>query len=419
MRTQRAAAPAILLMAVACAATAIAACVAPLLRDVERVQGSGEATLMLAPTMESPLPTPQETAVVTLGRWTYQLQLAAKGLAAGRAPLVDEFLPDSQTLAVLLWKNPGELENQEAVAILDTATGSLTPFGFRHPTFIPSDIVWLESVHQMAFLRSNSEEQLPEFAGYDLVLASLAEPARTTATAVGNAATITGRDTEILVLNRKTGSVILTDANSSSMEVLVDDARKYGLQPESDSLLQMQMHPELPLAILFGESGSILIDTSAKQASVLSLGADQSELYDGSRWALDAAWNPRAAELALIVGVGMPSLPSSRLFLLDVPSGRLIQRAVPVRWITDTAWAPHGEHLLILGVDEPGAGNTLWLMETSTGKLVELDVAIGTGAAGASGWSVAWSPDGQLIAIVQGDAVQLLHVEINESPVKQ
>lgn len=171
------------------------------------------------------------------------------------------------------------------------------------------------------------------------------------------------------------------------------------------------MHPNAPLAFLFGDSGSILIDIAAKQASVLSLGEDQTEQYYGPRWALDAAWNPHNPELALIIGVGMPSLPSSRLFVLDAPSGRLVHHPIPVRWVTDTAWAPNGEHLLVLGVDQPGTGNSLWLLDTVSGEFANLAFDIGASTPGASGWSVAWSPDGQYIAIVQGDGIQLLHVE--------
>ncbi len=411
MRRQRAASLAFLLIGVACAAIAIVFFAAAALRDVERVQVAGEATLMLAPTMESPLPTPQPAQEFTLGGWSYRFVWSGQALAHGRAPMVGDFLPDNRTLMLIVAPDGKEQSDARQVALLDGDSGSLTnylPLSATEPVHEPA---WLESLQKMAVL-SVDKDRDPQVQTID-VNAARAGKASIETMELAEVGAMSGRGAQLFTVERTTGRVLSTDMVSGRQETLIDNLRKLGLDP-ADYWLKMLTHPKEPLVAIFGRTGMAVLDTSSGKVRTIPLGSDDSEAFSGNRWILNAQWNPSNAELALEIAVGDPPLDATRLFILDTATGEIGRIPIPRQWVMDMAWAPHGEQLLVLGLEHLGATSRPLLVDTDSMQFLELDLWPPVVYEGLSRWSVAWSVDGSRFAVMHSNGVTIFDVVVEE-----
>ncbi len=125
-------------------------------------------------------------------------------------------------------------------------------------------------------------------------------------------------------------------------------------------------------------------------------------------WAMEAQWSPDGRYLALLVTVGDLPVPFVDLAVLDTDTGKfhMLDRDPQDKNISlsDVAWAPDSQHLLILGEltwqerEAEDVSSHLYLVDALTGKFRPIlsNHALGGGD---GGWNLAWSPDGQRLAV--------------------
>lgn len=148
----------------------------------------------------------------------------------------------------------------------------------------------------------------------------------------------------------------------------------------------------------------VLINPQTNQTQTVDLGKEPG---DRGQWgAIDAAWSPDGQRLAIIATsseVTSTIVPFTQLIIYDPTAGKVQLIADNFTYITNIAWAPDNEHVLVSGVIRQNkAGldvNALFLVDVTTQQIVPVPVM--PDEAFGLNWhrSLAWSPDGKFIVV--------------------
>lgn len=148
----------------------------------------------------------------------------------------------------------------------------------------------------------------------------------------------------------------------------------------------------------------ILINPQTSQIQNVDLGKAPG---DWGQWGvIDAAWSSDGQRLAIIASsseVTSTTVPFTQLIIYDPNTGKVQLIEDNLTYITNMAWAPDNEHVLISGVirqNKEGLDvNALFLVDVTTQQVVPVPV-MPNGALGLS-WhrSLTWSLDGKFIVV--------------------
>jgi WD40 repeat protein len=148
----------------------------------------------------------------------------------------------------------------------------------------------------------------------------------------------------------------------------------------------------------------VLVNSQTNQTQTVDLGKAPGEW--GQWGAIDAAWSADGQRLAIIATsseVISATVPFTQLIIYDPATGKVQLIADDLTYITNMAWAPDNENVLISGVirqNKEGLDvNALFLVDVTTQQIVPVPV-MPDGAHGLS-WhrSLTWSPDGKYIVV--------------------
>jgi len=170
----------------------------------------------------------------------------------------------------------------------------------------------------------------------------------------------------------------------------------------------MAWHPDGTRVVLYSQFWTFLLDVKTNRVCELTLGEYKPEAMDIPPWPLEAQWSPDGRYLAFITtdSLDMP-FRRTELTILDMATGerRTLSPGSDIEpgrhFVTDIAWAPNGQMLAVLATVEYRDGTTwegLYLVEATTGQNKHLLPHI-VFPAGDFGWNLAWSPNGDSLAV--------------------
>ena len=167
-------------------------------------------------------------------------------------------------------------------------------------------------------------------------------------------------------------------------------------------------HPDGNRVAFYNDTGFYLADLITAQVCQVNLGRiTEGAVETWPRWAFYAQWSPSGRYLAMLTAVGDPPVKFSDLTILDTITGE-VHSVHPEQYIspgqyyvTDMAWTPNSQIIAIRAAVEVREGvmhEGLYLIEVATDQDIRmLPQAVFTG--GDAGWNLAWSPNGQQIAV--------------------
>lgn len=190
-------------------------------------------------------------------------------------------------------------------------------------------------------------------------------------------------------------------------DVISLPADPFAWQPARDRI-QLLRDPSLSAAkqpggefvAVYGYSHLFLYNVNTRQPCIVDLGRGPGPIYP-----LNVAWSPDGRFLAMIVTADDPRdlLHFSHLEVLDTTQGAIHQIDIPVRIVTEMAWAPNSRQILILGqvaISHTGLSvEKLYLSDASSDAYRTILPDWSLAGGGPWGTNMTWSPDGNLVAI--------------------
>ncbi len=179
-----------------------------------------------------------------------------------------------------------------------------------------------------------------------------------------------------------------------------------------DAIPYIAVQPNGDWIAHYNIEGLKLVNSKTGEEKPIELGGTE------SLWAMNAKWSPDGGRLALIVTEGGFPSPFSDLYILDWPAGTLHKIQDTFTYVTDIAWAPDSQHLVlgaVIGKDEYGVNITaLYIVNISNpSEILPVPIPInGLGINYRGG--LAWSPDGKTILVqyFDGQHVALYQIEV-------
>lgn len=304
------------------------------------------------------------------------------------------WLPDGQRLLITRFI-PGQ--PREYIEIFNTRTGELQRYGERHS--LPGKPVWLAAHQAVAFADVGSDKQV-------VLRISRGE----TATVETPISDLTGSFLGVSPDGRQL--VFFTQASQDRPEVFDLAQPQRATLPAALPLMRwspyrISWHPQGHQIAFYNETGFYLANLPLGRICKIDLGVEESEARYGKRWAFYAQWAPNGRYLSMLTTIGDPPVKFSDLTILDTITGKL-HSVHPKQYIEsgqyyvmDMAWAPNSQIMAIQAAVEVREGVLyagLYLLEVATGRDVRvLPEALFTG--GDAGWNLAWSPNGQQMAV--------------------
>ncbi len=304
------------------------------------------------------------------------------------------WLPDGQRLLITRLI-PGQ--PREYIEIFNTRTGELQRYGERHS--LPGKPVWLAAHQAVAFADVGPDKQV-------VLRISRGE----TATVETTISDLTGSFWGVSPDGRQLA--FFTQASQDRPEVFDLAQPQRATLPAALPLMRwspyrISWHPQGHQIAFYNETGFYLADLPLGRICKVDLGVEESEARYGKRWAFYAQWAPSGRYLSMLTTIGDPPVKFSGLTILDTITGEL-HHVHPKQYIEpgqyyvmDMAWAPNSQIIAVQAAVELRervlyAG--LYLVEVATGRDMRvLPEALFTG--GDAGWNLAWSPNGQRMAV--------------------
>ncbi|MCS7016821.1 MAG: hypothetical protein NZM42_11975 [Gemmatales bacterium] len=315
------------------------------------------------------------------------------------------WLPDGQHLLITR-QIPGQ--PRESVEVFDMRTGEVQRYGERHS--LPGKPVWLAAHQAVAFADVGPDKQV-------VLRISRGETG--------------SMETPVSDL----GSSFLAASPDGSQVVFFTQATPDRPEALDFALAQRQIFPALPLTLwqdlsalgqqygpepyqavwspsgnqiaFYNDAGFYLVDWSSGKICEVNLGFEEGETRYGKRWAFYAQWAPNGRYLAMLTTVGDLPIKFSDLIILDTLTDErhLMLPVVYLNpgqyYVQDMTWAPNSQVLAILATVEHRDGTTwegLYLVEGATGRTEPMLPHV-VFPAGDAGWNLAWSPNGNFLAV--------------------
>lgn len=311
-----------------------------------------------------------------------------------------EWLPDSSE--EVLVKGPLTLETINVISgTLNTYATISEPGNIRNPVWLPED----QSVAYLArdFQANKTNLLLGKVGSKSELLLSNVEPP---VIPIDN-------KRSVAVYSKNDGS--MKGVSPTRQESIVVPAALNSLPRSERSGFEAIPHtttqPNGDWIAHYNIDGLRLINSKSEERRDINLGGDEFNPL----WAIDAKWSPDGRKLALIVTEGGFPTSFSDLYILEWPAGTLRKVEDGFAYVTDVAWAPDSQHLLlkpIINEQDGFAVTALYLTDISMpSEFVPIPIPVeGLTATSAS---LSWSPDGQTILVEYFDGQETAIYKIN------
>ncbi len=333
---------------------------------------------------------------------SYQFSEPRVVLAHQSAIGIAEWLPDGQRLLITRLI-PGQ--SREYIEIFDPRTGELQRYGERHS--LPGKPVWLESHQAIAFADVGPDKQVVlrisrgERKSLEIPISGLAS-SFLDASPNGDQVVFFSKGApdrpEILDLaleQRQTLPALqwVTQQDLSSL------GQHYGPEP-----YHAVWSPSGNEIVFYNDTGVYLTNLASGKICEVDLDLKKSEREYSKRWALYMQWSPNGRYLGALTTAGDRPVPFVDLTLVDTYTGKLqaLSPSLNAEYVYDFAWAPSSRQVIALVQDDISQGRPiqkLYLVDVQSGTSQPIAPHSDFGGGAIEGWQLAWSPDGQTLAV--------------------
>jgi len=309
------------------------------------------------------------------------------------------WLPDSEHL--LITRGDPERPLREFIETFNVRTGDVRRLGERNSLSVKP--LWLAATQEVAYTDWVGKE-------YRALYISRGETAERQTIATTLSSLHIGADPkgqQIVFFAEAAGErPQLWDVQQETVQTLPFTLAPlaYTTGPMMPSPYRIAWHPSEDKVAFYNNYHFFVANLNASQVQEIELGDIDPVL---ELWAVDALWSPDGHYIALCV-TDPDGFSFFDLTVLDTTTGEFhgLDRDPSDKNIVvqDIAWAPDSQHLLILGEltwqerEAEDVSSHLYLVDALTGKFRPIlsNHALGGGD---GGWNLAWSPDGQRLAV--------------------
>jgi len=311
------------------------------------------------------------------------------------------WLPDGERLLIIR-RIPKT--SRETIELYNTTTGESQWYAER--LSLSSKPIWLAAQQAVAFMDATREEGWTLRLSYgekqpvETLHAHLASPYL--------AADPAGQQVSILLRDQgaRPAMVSLPEKATRSLDVRLA-VKSWLTTPDApigfEETYQLTWSPKGKWLACHSMDGFYLLEVATGQICLVDLGDCPLGGPPGKCWALDAQWSPDERYLAMLTMAGKLPVDFIGLTLLDTHTGEYRRFDLGLQVLYTITWAPNSRDLLVVakaGTDEKGIHrDSLYILDANVGNTRQILIDqrfIGTGS-----WGVAWSPNGQTIALVR------------------
>lgn len=334
----------------------------------------------------SPLPTPIPTQDTELRLEDYEFGEPQVILRSPTSFSIVGWLPDNQRI-LLVQGEPKAVASYQ-IETFDLNTGESIyygRFGPMHPK-----VAWLEKTQKVAFIGYDGGPTYLQVSGRD---------ASESITLIANdVREIAARDDLVVAMKWGVNQPVVFDSKGNAQQTPSVDLSEYEITSDQP-FLSIQPHPFDSSVAIFDPGGFVVFDLQSGAIRSFDLGEDNSETISGKRWAADAKWSPEGKQMALLVYVGSPPVPLTRVFILNMESEIITEIPLPMKFITDLEWAPNGQHLLVGGKSDISGDGEILLVDTVSLQHLRIEQVSKSFIYGDTGLNMKWSSDGNKLLI--------------------
>jgi Tol biopolymer transport system component len=314
---------------------------------------------------------------------------------------IADWLPDNSRLLIT---RSSPQSNRERIETLDIRDGKIQPYAERDQH--SGKPVWLSAIQGVAYSAAPPNGRGGQFA----LFVSRVQPPETetvvtsegSGTALGVSLAVEPGGRRLLYLADRTGGRLQSwDTVARTNQATAFDISEWGppLTPGEQYIAHPSWSPNGTRIAIFAYSTLFLVEPGPNRVCEVPVQGWVLGLY--------SQWSPNSRYLAIITSDEQPDplVHSTALLVLDVLTGE--QRKLTVQAgqasITDISWGPDSRHLVAF-VRIPGIRRE----DRPTEKLLLMDVVTGdmrqmsperTFGGGRDGERMAWSPNGQHLAL--------------------
>jgi Tol biopolymer transport system component len=312
------------------------------------------------------------------------------------------WLPNGQQLLItrLIPDQP-----REVIEVFNTRTGELQRYGERHS--LPGKPVWLAAYQAVAFADVGPDQQVVlrisrgeavsiETPVSGLATSSLtASPDGSRVVFFTQAAPDRAEALDVALAQRQ----IFPALSLTPWQDLSALGQQYGPEP-----YQATWSPSGNQIAFYNDTGFYLVDLPSGRICEVDLGFERGETGYGKRWAFYVQWSPNGRYIGALTSVGDHPVSFVDLTLIDTSTGerRALSPGPDIEYVYDFTWAPDSHQLIALAQVEIIQGRPiqkLYLMDVQTGVSQSVVPHNVFGGGAIEGWQLAWSPDGQTLAV--------------------
>ena len=301
------------------------------------------------------------------------------------------WLPDGQNLLITRLSSNGSTESIRTFNVIERTEKGYGEWGGFSIGFNPKP-VWLNAISAVAFADDMADQQiglyiaqgdgsLPQVVVADLTYRFIA-------------ASPTG-DRVVFFAQSAKGQPEIYNTSQEQVQTFpfqLPFTQRYGA-----GVYHAVWHPDGNRIGFYSNAGFYLADVNTGQICEIDLGTK----YGGKRWAAGAQWSPNGHYLAALTTVGEPAVRFIDLTIIDMGSGEQRRLNLGHQYLHLITWSPNSRDLLVIAQTEPaqikGDSYSLYLVNANTGESRHMLSDHPFVFAGI--WGVAWSPNGQEIAL--------------------
>ncbi len=312
------------------------------------------------------------------------------------------WLPDNQHLLITRLLPD---QAQESIEVFNIHTGEVRRYGERHS--LPGKPVWLAAHQAVAFADVAPDQQVVlrvsrgERGAIETLVSGLASsflaasPDGSQVVFFTQAAPERPEVLDVATAQRQTFPALPL----TLWQDLSTLGQVYGPEP-----YQAVWSPSGNQIAFYNDTGFYLIDWSSGQTCEVNLGFEESEAQYGKQWAIYIQWSPDGRYIGALTTIGDRPVSFVDLTLMDTNTGerRALSPGPDVEYVYDFTWAPNSYQLIALAQAEITQGRPiqkLYLVDVQTGLSQSVMPHNVFGGGAIEGWQLAWSPDGQTLAV--------------------
>lgn len=308
------------------------------------------------------------------------------------------WLPDSERLLIV---QDVPKTNRQTIATFNIQNGELRPYAERERS--SAKPVWVSVSEEVAFTTVTDRQS-------ELRI-SQGDPDTTQPLVSGLSSMFLGIDLagqQLLYVTENQPQRLSTLSKVAQTTNINLSRWEYpSLEPwKTPGMYRMAWRPGTPQAAFYNSTYFFLADVESGQGCEIDLGKEKGE-GGFQLWAVVAQWSPDGRYLAMLTTAGVPPVRRVGLSILDMNTGKLSPRhpeaytAPGQYYVMGVTWAPDSQTVAILATVEEKEGaqlDGLYLVNVTTGENRRMLPQM-TFPGGGAGWNLAWSQDGNYLAI--------------------